>query len=89
MKAYRKNYPLWGGITNLNLNSVWECPPGEKPPDYFRAVSTGPATPLVLSVTTVGDRVNLAITYRTSFFSGPGIEQVKTAFLDMVKQLSP
>lgn len=89
LKIYRKNYPLWGGITNLNLNAVWECPPGAQPPDYFRAVSTGPVTPLVLSLTTVGNGVNLAITYRTSFFSGPAIEQVKTAFREMVKQLNP
>ena len=53
-KFYQKNYPLWGGITNMNLNSLWTSGQKRVPLDYFRAVSTGPATPLVLSVTTVG-----------------------------------
>jgi NRPS condensation-like uncharacterized protein len=86
-KIYQKNYPLWGGITNLNLNSLWEQPPGEKPTDYFRAVSTGAVTPLVLSVTTVGDMVNLGITYRSTVFSGLDIERIKGDFLEMLKRL--
>jgi len=79
-KFYQKNYPLWGGATNMNLNSLWTQPPGEKPIDYFRAVSTGPATPLVLSVTTVRDVVNIGLTYRSTVFSAAEIEQLKTDF---------
>lgn len=89
IKVYRKNYPLWGGITNLNLNSLWERPPGEKAPDYFRAVSAGPVTPLVLSVTTAGDAVNIGISYRPVFFDRPAVEQLKARFVEMVKQLQP
>ena len=79
-KFYQKNYPLWGGVTNMNLNSLWAQPPGERPIDYFRAVSTGPATPLVLSVTTVRDVVNIGLTYRSTVFSAAEIEQLKTNF---------
>jgi NRPS condensation-like uncharacterized protein len=86
-KFYQKNYPLWGGATNMNLNSLWAQPPGEKPIDYFRAVSTGPATPLVLSVTTVRDVVNIGLTYRSTVFSAAEIEHLKTDFLESLGSL--
>ncbi|MCX6894122.1 MAG: hypothetical protein NTZ16_01150, partial [Verrucomicrobia bacterium] len=59
-KFYQKHYPLWAGVSNMNLNSLWPQPDDEAPADYLRAVSTGPVTPLVLSVTTIGKMVNLA-----------------------------
>jgi hypothetical protein len=80
-KFYQKHYPLWGGATNMNLNSLWAQPPGERPIDYFRAVSTGPATPLVLSVTTVREVVNIGLTYRSTVFSAAEIEHLKADFL--------
>ena len=86
-KLYRRHYPLWGGITNMNLNSLWKQPPGEKPVDWLRAVSTGPVTPLVLSVTTVRDVVNLGITCRSTVFSELDIERIKCDFLEMLKRL--
>ena len=55
--------------------------------DYFRAVSTSPATPFVLSVTTAGEVMNIGITYRTNVFLAPEIERVKTHFLGEVAEL--
>lgn len=86
--VYRKNYPLWGGITNLNLNPLWPCSESSPPLGYFRAVSTGPVTPVVLSATTVGGAVNLGVSYRTSFFVAAEIEQLKKVFLEQVEQIS-
>ncbi len=86
-KFYQKNYPLWGGITNMNLNSLWpgvEAPP---PPDYFRAVCTGPVTPLVLSVTTVGDHANIGLTYRTGVFSEAAVEQIQSSLRETLAEL--
>jgi len=81
-KLFRQNFPLWGGITNMNLNSLWL--PGEKSPlEYFRAVSTGPAVPLVLSVTTFNDFVNIAITFRKSIYSAEQIKRIKNDFIEM------
>ena len=87
-KVYPKNYPLWGGITNLNLNPLWPHSEVSPPLDYFRAVSTGPVTPVVLSATTVGDAVNLGVSYRTSFFSETEMGQLKNVFLEQVEQIS-
>lgn len=85
-KLYQKHYPLWGGITNMNLNSLWQQA-GDKPVDYFRAVSTGPVTPLVLSITTVNDKMNVSITSRANVFSKTDMEQLKQAFLHTMNQL--
>ena len=76
-KLYAKHYPLWGGITNMNLNSLWNATDHSAPLDYFRGVSTGPVTPLVLSVTTVGDRVNMGVSYRVAAFSRKDIKDLE------------
>ncbi len=77
-KFYPKNYPLWGGITNMNLNPLWEQGDEDRTIDYFRAVSTGPITPLVLSVTTVRDIVNIGTDLQeNSLF---GIRRLKDSF---------
>lgn len=84
-KLYQKHYPLWGGITNMNLNSVWAQPESKPAVDYFRAVSTGPVTPLVLSVTTVRETVNVGLSYRTTVFSAPVIEAIKRNLLGLIR----
>ena len=83
---YPKNYPLWGGITNMNLNSLWEQDGRMAPLDYFRGVSTGPVTPLVLSITTVGDRANLGLSYRTTVFSAADIENLERQFKEHLRE---
>lgn len=75
-RFYPKHYPLWGGITNMNLNPLWPADAIPAAQDYFRAVSTGPTTPLVLSATTVGSHANLALSYRTTVYAEAAIEQV-------------
>jgi hypothetical protein len=79
-RFYAKHYPLWGGITNMNLNSVWEQGARSALMDYFRGVSTGPLTPLVLSATTIGDRVNMGVSYRTTVFERDDIGQLQRRF---------
>jgi len=85
---YQKHCPLWGGVTNMNLNTLWEAPAHIAPLDYLRAVSTGPVTPLVLSVTTVGERVNVALSYRSTVFSDPEIGQVQRRLVEGVASLA-
>ena len=86
-KFYPKNYPLWGGITNMNLNTLWGGSGEDAPMDYFRGVSTGPATPLVFSVTTVRDRMNIGLSYRSTVFSKEIIQELKDRFTDYLEQL--
>jgi hypothetical protein len=86
-KFYAKNYPLWGGVTNLNLNPLWNSEPDGNLLDYFRGVSTGPVTPLVLSVTTVRDRANIGLTYRSAVYSPDDVAGVKDRFLKELARL--
>ena len=81
-RLYQKHYPLWGGLSNMDLNPLWPQPEEGQAVDYFRAVSTGPATPLVLSITTIGRVANIGLTYRPTVFSAPEIERIKDCFLD-------
>ncbi len=83
-KLYQKHYPLWGGITNMNLNALWPQPADGMAVDYFRAVSTGPATPLVLSATTIGSAINLGLSFRRTVFSPANIQQIQQELLEIV-----
>jgi hypothetical protein len=87
-KFYQKYRPLWGGITNMNLNAI-RHKPGEVPPaDYVRGVATGPATPLVLSVTTTGDFVHIGMSYRKTVFAEPMIEEFQCAFTGTLAEVA-
>jgi hypothetical protein len=87
-KLYQKHYPLWGGLTNMNLNALWPQMDDARPVDYFRAVSTGPVTPLVVSLTTVGRVANIGLTYRSTVFEPPDIERIKGCFMDPLGPLA-
>ena len=47
----------------------------------------GPATPLVLSVTTIGDRANIGLSYRPAIYSPENMEGFIGRFLDEVAGL--
>ena len=86
-RFYAKYYPLWGGITNVNLNTVWEQKKGEGAIDYLRAVSTGPITPLVLSATTVKDKVNMGLTYKKTVFPESTIDAFVAEFKKTIQEV--
>jgi hypothetical protein len=85
---YLKHYPLWGGISNMDLNPVLEQSKETQLVDYFRAVSTGPITPLVLSITTIGRVANFCLTYRSAVFSALDVEHIKNSFLGPLEPLA-
>ncbi len=87
-KLYSKNYPLWGGISNINLNTFWDQPDDKTGVDCFRAVSTGPATPLVFSLTTVKDVLNGGVSFRKTVFSEADIETIISDFANYTANLS-
>ena len=88
-KFYLKNQPLCAGLTNLNLNPRWETREGGVPPDYFRAVSTGPATPLVFSTTTAGERLNVGVSFRATVFLNSEVERVQDVFQHLLTNVDP
>jgi hypothetical protein len=73
---YAKSYPIWAGLSALNVNALWPRPPGTPPPLYIRGVPTGPLAPVVLAVTTVGDTLHAGFSFRTGAFARQDIEQL-------------
>jgi hypothetical protein len=86
-KFYPKYYPLFGGITNINLNTLWYQEAEKRSIDYVRAVSTGPAVPLVFSITTIGDVLNIGASYKTAVYSKTDIEGIISDLSDRVNTL--
>ena len=61
---------LTAGISNVHLRGSWiEQQASDRILDFSRAVSCGPALPLVVSPTTIHNRMNIAVSYRTTGFS--------------------
>ena len=79
-KMYAQNYPLWGGVTSFNLNRLSRAGSRRATLDYVRAVSTGPACPLVLSITTYGDALNVTVSYRPAVFSREDVDRIMEQF---------
>lgn len=85
---YAKYNPIWGGITNVNLNTIWSASGGDIPSFYLRAVSTGNATPLVLSFTTANDTIHIGVSYRHTVFSETDIEKILLNFSKCLSELA-
>ncbi len=64
---YRNYMPLFGGVSNVNMNRSW---PAKYHPgvvlDYIRVAPTGPMVPVVIAVTTIGKRCTFMLTRRAS-----------------------
>ena len=81
VEFYRKRFPLAGGISNVNLTHTW---PGDIHPHvitgYTRTSPTGPMMPLVLTPTTLGDRLSLCCTYRTALIEPARVQDMIGSF---------
>ncbi len=75
-----KNWPVWVGVTMLNVDALWrEGGAAEPPPAYLRAVSTGPLAPMIVAVTTAGGALEAGISYRTGAFERATVDKVAAA----------
>jgi hypothetical protein len=88
-RFFPKYHPVWGGISLLNINAVWEqAGDGEAAPaEYVRAISTGPACPLVLAVTAARDILHVGMSFRVDVFSRATVEGVKAGFARAIGSL--
>ena len=77
---YRKTYPLWGGITNMNMGTLQADENDPPMVDYYRAVSVGPAMPMVIGVTGVEGVLNLGISYRPTVLSEGDVRGIVARF---------
>ncbi len=82
---YRKSYPLWGSITNMKMDGL--CNQFDAAPirDYHRAVSAGPAMPLVIAVTGVNGHLNFGASYRPTTLPTTEVEGIMDRFIGQLK----
>ena len=84
----RRALPLTAGISNVQLRGTWiERQGANRILDFHRAVSNGPALPLVLSPTTIRDQMNVAVSYRVTGFSQSKIDGIMQSFVEQLETL--
>jgi hypothetical protein len=88
-RFYRKEIPLAGGLSNVNLTGSWAQRLQPSPLlDYLRISPTGPMVPLVLSVTTLGSCMSLALTYRPALLDQAGAQEMAQTIIDRLVEVS-
>jgi hypothetical protein len=86
---HAKHYPTWGAVTMVNVDPLWQEAGGAlPPPEYVRAVSTGPLAPLVVAATTSAGVLHAGISYRTAAFTPQVIDTIATGIVERVRSLS-
>lgn len=85
---YAKNYPVWAGMTMLNVDNLWRDAPGTAViARYRRAGSTGPFSPLVVTPAAVGDCLQIGISYRTAAFQRDEVSRIGAALVACAESL--
>jgi hypothetical protein len=85
---YAKHYPAWGAVTMINVDALWEEAGGAlPPPEYLRAVSTGPLAPLVVAVTTSAGLLHAGISYRSAAFAPEVVDRIAAGIMERVRRL--
>ena len=88
-RFYRKELPLAAGLSNVNLGPHW---PAEDHPlpadDYLRVSPTGPMAPAVLSATTLGKQMKLALTYRIALLTDDRAQAILRSVSTRVMELA-
>jgi hypothetical protein len=87
---FHKNVPTTAGISNVNMTGSWVDSPEEAGNDlpivrdYLRVSPTGPLLPIAFTLTTIGPRLSLFVTYRTTAFTK---EEAEGIVADFVRRL--
>ena len=82
-----KHYPIWAGITSLNIDSLWVDPRAGAPAEYLRAVPTGPLAPMVVAATTLGGVLQLGFSFRAADISRDTVQRVADEFIRHIEAL--
>jgi len=88
LRFYAKHYPVWAGITSLNVNSLWGGE-GEAatPPPYVRAGSTGPLAPMAITLTTSGETIEAGLSFRRTVYSSDVAQGIAAGMLGSIRSL--
>jgi len=86
---YRKRCSFAGATSNLNLNGSWAGRYAGQPLlDYLRVAPTGPVTPIVLATTTLGEGMNIAMTYRRALLTPEMVDGIADSIVKRLKEFA-
>ncbi len=85
---YRKELPLAGGISNVDLTKTWIAQYHPAPLlEYIRVSPSGPMTPLVITTTTLGEKFHVGLTHRVGLIPPERASAVANTFLQRLQSL--
>jgi hypothetical protein len=85
-RFHAKNFAVWAGVTPLQLNALWPAARGYPfRIGYVRAVATGPLSPIVVALTTLGDVVEIALSFRTAALDRDRAEGIMTDIVHCIR----
>ncbi|QOV88487.1 hypothetical protein [Humisphaera borealis] len=84
---FRKETPMIAGVSNVNLSSTWVAEFGDLIAKYRRISPTGPLAPVVFAVTSLGDDLQLSITYRDALLTREQAAELGAAFVTELRSL--
>lgn len=75
VRFYQKHMPIAAGSSNVNMTRTWVA---DYHPhlllDYLRFSPTGPALPMIFTITSLGRKSHIALTYRASLINAQRAE---------------
>lgn len=78
---YRKEFPLAGGLSNVRLDTLLPAWNSSTPIlNYTRIAPTGPVAPVVMTTTTLGNRLRMALTYRPAVIDDASAAELLETF---------
>ena len=89
LEFYRRRVALAGGISNVSLNRAWPARYHPRPLlEYLRVSPCGPMLPVVLTPTTLGDRLNFGLTCRQSVISSAQAPEMARMFVSRLRRFA-
>ncbi len=88
-RFHAKNYPVWGGVTLVNVDAQWREAGGGEPPEYIRGVPTGPMAPLVVAASTTQGGLQLGFSWRIAAFDPTTVDNIAARILTGLTSLPP
>ena len=85
---YRKVYPLSAGVSNFKVDPGWFPGVSDRILDCISIVPPGPALPIVLFPTTVGERLNVCLVHREACLTGLEAQALARRFFETLGEFA-
>jgi hypothetical protein len=82
-----KHYPIWAGVTGLNIDALWSKTLPTDALEYVRAVPTGPLAPLAFAITTFRGSMQIGVSFRIADVAPDTAEQIARRIVSQIQKL--